>query len=348
MHLPLTPATIAAASIFALLAGGAIVLRYRSVQRFQSHPLAAMRAYPFSWAVTIGTFLLTGISILLIALALLRPQWGENTSTTRATGIDVMFTLDVSQSMRAEDVRTSQGDTNRLNLAKAMIHQYVESHPNNRYGLIIFAGEAFVSSPLTLDHTAFLTFVDGVDSQDIGDQGTNLTQAVQESLARFAIQDTEDNRGKAVVLISDGGEEAEEMSRLKQTIQKNTIPIYAIAVGTTKGAPIPERTDIFGRQQFKTYQGQVVTSKRNDSQLKQIARMSGGTFLQADSAKDLDSISSSLASLKQTALVNENGSTGWEDQYQIVLLIALISFCGAFFLHERLYVPIWNKMLRHR
>lgn len=299
----------------------------QSMKQFQKHNITRNRSYTLSWPLFLIKHILLILCIICITIAVFRPQWGIRTTSSESRGIDIIFTLDVSESMNATDREIQGNQTNRLTLAKNMIQTYVQENPQNRYGLVIFAGEAFVSTPLTLDEHAFLTFLEGIDTNDVAHQGTNLAEALKASIERFHAQDA-DKRGKAIILMSDGGEEENgNYQNFTHIAKQEGIIVYTIGIGGTKPVPIPEGVDLFGHQSFKTYQGETVLTKLNEKPLQTIANMTQGTYHRADSTQDINHITKDLKHLKTSVLSQEKG-TMVEDQYQMFILVAFICLIG--------------------
>ena len=307
------------------LAGFLIYKIYRKNKIFDTTALAKMRDYDYSKSISLLKYIFLTLCLAALFLAVLRPAWGVKKSTIEAKGTDVVFTLDVSQSMKALDLSQNGSTISRLDAAKAMIASFISNHPENRYGLVIFAGEAFVSTPLTMDSSAFLTFLDGVDYNDVGTQGTDIGEALKASIDRFySEQDKE--RGRSIVVISDGGEEAaNDTAGFAKVAGQLGISIFTIGIGSTKGVPIPENTDYFGRVNYKEYQGRTVMTKLNEQPLKDIAAATGGQYFHAEKTGDLEKISRKLATLEATTLKSE-AKAGREDRYQYFLLAAFLLF----------------------
>ncbi len=292
-------------------------------KQFNTLGLAKMRSYRFDDRFHKLRFIFLGLCLLLLFVSVLRPVWGANSKTSSAQGVDVVFTLDVSQSMRALDV--GNGSTDRLTLAKAMINKFSTLHPENRYGLVIFAGEAFVSTPLTADIDAFLTFLDGVSYNDVGTQGTNINEALKASIDRF-YSEKDKERGRAVVIISDGGEEMDgDIAGFAKLSRSFNIKIFAVGIGSSDGVPIPDSTDMFGKVTHKQYQGKTVLTKLNEKILKQIASETSGEYFHAEEEKDLEKIIGKLKTLQTTSIKTE-GNFGREDRFQYFLFPAFIFF----------------------
>lgn len=339
--------TLAITIPIALYIGYRVYLYTVSMHAFQKNPLSQNRSYLFSWHLFITKQILFVAALFFLTGALIRPQWGIRTISSEERGIDIVFTLDVSESMKAQDIQLSGEELDRLSLSKAMIQEYVQENPQNRYSLVIFAGDAFVSTPLTMDEQAFITLLDGVNSDDVSTQGTDLEEALRASIERFRSQDRED-RGNAIILISDGGEDdSGNYQDFAGIAQQEGVAIYTVGVGGTKGVPIPDGVDFFGTPRYKTYQGETVLTARNEKPLREIASISGGRYFSAESVRSLGQITSRLDNLETSVLTEETG-TQKEDQYQIFVFMACISFLLAVLLpiNKEVLQSIYNQGMK--
>lgn len=267
---------------------------------------------------------LLGIMTIVTVIALLQPTWGVKTITSTVEGSDVLFVLDVSNSMRALDMSLGRRTLDRLTAAKLLISDLVTAHPENRYGLVLFAGDAFVSSPLTSDTTAFLTFLDAADTGDTSLQGTDMSQALSLALDRFSTTDTEDaDRGEAIVLISDGGEDAPaDLPVLAETAKNEGIRIFTLGVGGDKGVPIPESQDVFGRINYLTHNGTRVYTTLNEAPLKELARVTDSVYLHLESGADLNTVAKELRTLPTTKRTQTTTQSG-APHFDLFLLASL-------------------------
>ena len=245
-----------------------------------------------------------GISLLMFAVW--RPQWGEGLQKTERKGLDVVFTVDVSKSMKALDFSQGRQLISRLDAAKYLVREFIKNRPQDRIGLIEFAGESFVASPLTLDHNVFTTFLENISSDDLGKQGTNLAEALSVSLARLDVQSSTE-RGKAVLLFSDGDETINsEVTKIAEIARDKGVKIYTIGIGSEEGSPIPDGQDAFGRIIYKKYHGQTVLAKLNPDPLQKIAEITGGKYFHAEKVSDLKELEKKLAQLPQKILKQES------------------------------------------
>ena len=323
-------------SIIFLVSGGWMIwCTHKLNKKFEQSVFSKLRNYIFSKKVLDIRYLCLCLCLCFITLAVLRPQWGTKKTTIQSNGVDVIFTLDVSQSMKAQDLSDGGRVLDRLTGAKYMIKDFVQKQPGNRYGLVIFAGEAFVSTPLTFDHAAFFTFLDGVNYDDVGTQGTLLSEAIKASLDRFLKQDDEDPRGKAIILICDGGEEMDEATeRFAEVAKEDGIRVVTIGIGSEEGVPIPESRDFFGNVSYKQHKGEVVYTKLNEDTLREIANMTDGQYFHVEKAGDLEIITQELEQLQKSKL-EQTVENMREDRYQWFLLPAFLCFLVFVFLPKK-------------
>ncbi len=268
------------------------------------------------------------LSVMLVIFAGLRPSWGDKTESVNEEGSDVIFVLDISNSMKALDMSVSHRPLDRLTAAKIIISDFVSEHPENRYGLVLFAGESFVSSPLTFDTTAFNTFLNSADTNDISTQGTDISKAISLAINRFSNTKSKDDeeRGKMIVLISDGGEKTpEDMPLLIEQAKNKGVRIVTLGVGGDKGVPIPESEDFFGNIQYKRHNGKIIYTTLNEKPLQEIANGTNGTYMHLKSGKDIERVANILKKQK-TTIIEHGKETTKKERYEIFLLIALALF----------------------
>jgi Ca-activated chloride channel homolog len=204
-----------------------------------------------------------------MGLALARPQWGETSEVTRALGEDILFLLDCSRSMMAEDVRP-----NRLTRAKLAIQDFVQQHGRGRVGLVAFAGQAFLQCPLTFDHDAFREALMAVDDRTIPVAGTDIGRALDEGLAAME----KNERRKILVLLTDGEDlEKRGVDRARELAAKGVV-VFTVGVGTPAGAPVPvfRETGVLDYQRDNS--GKVVESQLDEPTLRAIADATKGAY----------------------------------------------------------------------
>ena len=227
----------------------------------------------FSPQLFVGKFILFSLAFGLgvVAVAnLRRPGSAENISRK---GIDVVIALDVSKSMLANDL-----SPNRLERAKQMILKLMDQMQNDRIALVLFAGKAYMQMPLTIDHGAAAIFVSSATPDAIPAQGTVFSDALQMSARAF---NTKEGRFKAVVLISDGEDHDEETLKTAESISLQGIMVCTVGIGSPEGSQIPDSaTNDYKRDAM----GNIVISKLNEDELKQIAEKTNGIYVHFESS----------------------------------------------------------------
>lgn len=209
---------------------------------------------------------------VLAAMSLRKPGGDDG---IRREGIDVVFALDLSKSMLAQDVAPS-----RLERAKELISKMINSMPQNRIGLIWFAGKAYVQMPISGDHGAAQMFVADATPDIIPMKGTVIGDALEESLKAFGEREA---KFKALVLISDGEDHDEKALELSKDLAKRGLMVNTIGIGSPQGSYIP---DSKGENKIDEETGQEVVSKLNEKLLQQIAANTHGVYVRFDNTND--------------------------------------------------------------
>lgn len=269
---------------------------------------------------------------LFSVLALARPQWGEEKRKIQRQGVDVLFMLDTSLSMMAEDIKP-----NRLEKAKLEIKSILKELKGDRVGMITFSGSSFLQSPLTLDYSAFLLFLDAIKTGFIPDPGTSLSQAL--GLAQKAFPEKE-NKHKAVLLLTDGEDNEGGVDEAIEEMKKAGIRVYGICLGSADGEPIPLK-DENGRKTGvkKDRNGQVVITKANLPLLEKIATETGAIALPGTPAEqEIDLILKHMSSLGKRKF-QEKEVVEREDHFQLFLFLAMF-----FLIWEMLYRSTFKKI----
>lgn len=269
------------------------------------------------WLNLKNIFLL--ISLVFLVLSLMGPLWGEEQQTLKREGIDIVFALDLSNSMNAEDIAPS-----RLEKSKRLIINYLKTLGGDRVGLVIFAGESYAVSPLTSDYMAISSFVEGLDTNLLWNQGTNISSAIQASSKLLGdAQDT----SKAIVLISDGEDHEEGLDEQIEQAKKKHIKIFALGIGQTVPVPIPMRSpDGFDEGFKENDNGTTVLTSFHGETLRHIAELSGGAYFKIESLEStiqkLKNAINNLEKKSQQEVLTYNK----KHQYQWFLGISILFF----------------------
>ena len=255
--------------------------------------------------------------ILLLALALLivmlaRPQFGTKISREKRTGIETIIAMDISNSMLAEDVTPS-----RLDRSKMMVENLVDNFTNDKIGLVVFAGDAFIQLPITSDYVSAKMFLSSIDPSMIATQGTDIATAISMASHSFTQQE---GIGKAIIVITDGEDHEGGAIDAAKEAKDRGHHVYVLGVGSPKGAPIPTGNGDY----MKDNTGQTVMTGLNEEMCRQIAEAGGGAYIHVEnnsSAQEkLDEELGKLAKKEtETTIYSE-----YDEQFQAVGILALL------------------------
>jgi Ca-activated chloride channel family protein len=276
----------------------------------------------FKRNVKIGLFM---TATLFLVLCLLGPRWGFHWEEVRRQGVDIIIALDTSDSMLSQDVKPS-----RLERSKREVYDLIKMLRGDRMGLVVFAGDAFVQCPLTLDHGACLMFLDYIDTTVVPQKGTNLEAAIRKAVGAF---DDLERGSKAIILISDGGSlQGDPMAAADEAKQKG-IKIYTIGIGREdEEVPIPLSG---GGLKYKG--GKMVTTKLEDEVLRDVALATGGIYVRSVTG-DLDLEKIYYEEIHKKMEKRELESTRrkrWEERFQWPLLGAVALLFAEAIMGER-------------
>jgi Ca-activated chloride channel homolog len=233
-------------------------------------------------------------------------------------GIDVVIALDVSKSMLATDLAP-----NRLERAKQLIGKLMNAMPNDRIGLVLFAGKAYLQMPLTTDHGAAMMFVNSASPDAVPQQGTVISEAIQRSANAF---NAAERRFKAVLLISDGEDHDPEAVNKAKELAEHGMMINTVGVGSPDGSYIPD--PITGQNKVDPATGSAVISKLNEDELKQIAANTNGIYIRLqDSDEAVRQLQQQLSQIESKAfadvsLINFKAYYWWFAGAMLILLLA--------------------------
>ncbi len=210
------------------------------------------------------------LGFIFLGIALARPQWGFSTEKRQQTGLNVIFAIDTSKSMLANDVRP-----NRLELAKMSIEELLKSLKGNQVGLIAFAGSAFLQCPSTADYGAFKLALQSLDTDIIPKGGTNLSEAMELAATIF----DETARYKQIILLTDGENLSGDAIKCAQKIASKGITIHTVGIGTSNGSPIGITNDRGLTEYLKDEKGQTIITRLDEPTLQQIAQITHGFYV---------------------------------------------------------------------
>lgn len=260
-------------------------------------------------------FVLFLIAILFLIFGLVNPQIGSKLEEVKREGSDIIICLDVSNSMKAEDFRP-----NRLEKAKQAIEKLIDKLNNDRIGIIVFAGEAYVQLPITTDYAAAKLFLENIDCDVVSIQGTVISSAIELAENSFG---TQEGKNKAIIVISDGeSHDDNAIAAARVAAEKGTV-VHAIGIGSPEGTPIPIYKNKIQTGFRKDREGNSVITKLNEGALEEIASAGNGVYIRASQGEiGLLSLQERINTMEKKTF-DAKIYTDYEDRFQIFIGIAL-------------------------
>ena len=268
-------------------------------------------------------------SIVMVALAFLaaaaaRPQFGQSERTEKRQGIEAIVALDISNSMLAEDVAP-----NRLDRAKQMLSKLMDNMVNDKVGLVVFAGDAFVQLPITCDYVSAKMFLNTIKPELIKTQGTAIGQALSTSIRCFGEQS---DASRAIILITDGENHEDDAVAVAQRAKEMGIHVLVVGIGKPEGSPIP----MPGTNNYrKDRQGNVVVSKLNEDMCREIAQAGGGIYVRCDNTNTATKAIQKELDKLGTQEIETQVYTDYNEQFQSFAFFALLLLVIDFFIFNR-------------
>jgi Ca-activated chloride channel family protein len=304
----------------------------RAMQRFGDIQLVQQLARVVSPRGRAAKLILLLATVTLLVTALSRPQFGTRVETVRREGRDIIVALDLSNSMLAEDVAPS-----RLERAKLAVSQIIESLTGDRIGLVAFAGEAFVQSPLTVDYAAARLFLNAMEPDLVPIQGTDLGVAMSVALDAFG---EEPDQRRVLILITDGEDHEGEIGVAIDRASEAGIRVFTVGIGSTEGVPIPAFDSGGRRAGFKRdNDGNVITTSLDEETLMRIAEETTGEYYRlTPRGGELRALVDEIAAMTGRE-IEARQVTQFEEQYQIFLGAGLLLLFVEYFIPERRRLP---------
>lgn len=257
-------------------------------------------------------WLLMAVLVLLIIM-LARPQMGSKISREKRQGIEVIIAMDISNSMLAKDVVPS-----RLEKSKLLVENLVDHFTNDKVGLIVYAGDAFIQLPITSDYVSAKMFLQNITPSLIATQGTDIGEAIRLAMNSF----TQDEKaGKAIVVITDGEDHEGGALEAAKEAKKRGFKVFILGVGTSAGAPI-EISE--GGGYLTDNAGETVMTRLNENMCKEIAEAGSGTYIHVDNTSIAqERLDDEIAKMQKGELTSVIYSE-YDEQFQAVGIIALL------------------------
>jgi Ca-activated chloride channel family protein len=272
-------------------------------------------------------FLLIIIAYAAMVVALADPQAGTKIEEGKRSGADLMILLDVSNSMLAGDLQP-----NRLENAKRAIAQLIDNLHEDRIGIIIFAGEAYVQLPVTTDYAAAKLFLDNISTDIVPTQGTAIGAAIELGMKSLSLTS---GSGKAMILMTDGENHEDDAVAAAESARKKGVNIHVIGLGLPEGASIPILKDGKSVGVHMDETGKPVISKLNEAMCKEIATAGNGVYVRASIGNTgLNIVMNEVGKMQKSTFDSKNFKS-YEDRFQVFLSIALILLMIEFFVSNR-------------
>ena len=271
---------------------------------------------------------LWSLAIACLVIALVNPKFGTRLETVKREGVDLVFAIDVSKSMLAEDIAP-----NRIEKSKQIATQIINNLVSDRIGIIAYAGKAYPQLPITTDYSAAKLFLQNMNTDMLSSQGTAIDDAI--NLAKTYYND-EQQSNRVLFIISDGEDHSEQALSAAQNASEEGIKIFTIGVGKPEGGPIPLRKNGVIESYKKNKEGETVITKLNETVLKQIAAEANGKYISgATTASVIKAVQETLEALDKKEFETKK-YTEYNHQFQWFLALGLFFiFIDLFFLNRK-------------
>jgi Ca-activated chloride channel family protein len=270
-----------------------------------------------------------------LSLALVNPKIGTKLETVRSQGVDIVFAVDVSKSMLAEDIAP-----NRLEKSKQLVTQIINSLASDRVGIIAYAGKAFPQLPITTDYASAKMFLQNMNTDMLSSQGTAISEAIELAKTYY---DDEEQTNRVLIIISDGEDHGGEAVDVAEEANEQGITILSVGVGDVKGGPIPIKRNGVILNYKKDNDGETVITRLDETTLKEIAKETNGIYVNGRNTNEVvEAIKNVLDKMDKKEFESKQ-IADFKDQFQWFLGLAiLLIFIDIFFLERK---TEWLKKL---
>lgn len=266
---------------------------------------------------------LFSLMIGLLTMALVNPKIGSEVETVRRQGVDIVFAVDVSKSMLAEDVAP-----NRIEKAKHLVNSIISELVSDRIGIVAYAAQAIPQLPITTDYSAAKMFLQALNTDMLSSQGTALSSAISLSSSYF---DSSNQTNKIIFLLTDGEDHQQQIESAVEAAVEKGVKIFTIGIGTETGAPIPIKQGGVIESYKKDIDGNVVITKRNTQILQSVAQISQGQYQDGnDTQAVLDFVAQSLDQIDKKEFESQE-FISYKDRFQpFIFMVIVLLFLDIF------------------
>lgn len=269
-------------------------------------------------------FLFFSLALAAIIAASANLQKPGAMDNVQRKGVDVVIAIDVSKSMLAEDIKP-----NRLERARQLVYKLMEQLSNDRVGLVLFAGRAYLQMPLTTDHSAARMYIQQAGPEVVPTQGTVISEALRASNSAF---NSKERKFKSIVLITDGEDHDPQAVPLAQQLAQDGVMINTIGIGSAEGAPI---MDPATNEYKKDESGNTVVTRLNEAELQQLAGATKGVYVKLNDVNAaVEAITKQLSTIESSSL-DDNAFRDYKSYFQWFLAVAFALLMIEFFWPER-------------
>jgi len=309
--------------------------KYRAQKRFANKELLKRLSPNQSLFKSILKVILLSLAFGCLTLALVNPKVGTKLETVKREGVDIVFAVDVSKSMLAEDIAP-----NRLEKSKQLVTQIINNLSSDRVGIIAYAGSAFPQLPITTDYSSAKMFLQNMNTDMLSSQGTAIDAAINLAKTYF---DDEQKTNRVLIILSDGEDHTADASNTAKEANKEGIRIFTIGVGKAKGGPIPIKRNGVLLNYKKDNASETVITKLDEDNLKRIANEANGVYLNGNNTSDvINNIKDILNKMDKTEFEAKQFAD-FKSQFQWFLGLGLFFlFLDIFFLERK---TAWLKRL---
>ncbi|MDA7567644.1 VWA domain-containing protein [Flavobacteriaceae bacterium] len=267
------------------------------------------------------------LAFTCLTIAMVNPKVGTKLETVKRQGVDIVFAVDVSKSMLAEDIAP-----NRIEKSKQLVTQIINNLANDRIGIIAYAGKAVPQLPITTDYAAAKMFLQSMNTDMLSSQGTAINEAIQ--LARTYFND-EEQTNRVLIIISDGEDHSDLSQDIAETAAEEGIKIFTIGVGSLKGAPIPIKQNGIVLNYKKDRSGETVVTKLNEETLRAIAEEANGQYINGLNTTEVVEAIRDILNKMDKKEFEAKEFAEYKDQFQWFLLLGIFFIIIDIFLLER-------------
>ncbi|WP_299550734.1 VWA domain-containing protein [Seonamhaeicola sp.] len=311
------------------------IWKYKTQRKFADKALLKKLSPNTSLFKSVLKIAVLSLAFLCLTLAMVNPKIGTKLETVKREGVDIVFAVDVSKSMLAEDIAP-----NRLEKSKQLVTQIINNLASDRVGIIAYAGKAFPQLPITTDYASAKMFLQGMNTDMLSSQGTAISEAIKLATTYF---DDEEQTNRVLIIISDGEDHSEEAAAIAEEASEAGIRIFTIGVGDVKGGPIPIKRNGVVLNYKKDNQGETVITRLDEDMLKTIAEEANGAYINGKHTKDVvENIRDILSNMDKTEFEAKQFAD-FKDQFQWFLGFGIFFLLLDVFLLER--KTAWLKKL---